>query len=195
MLDNIETPLHVVASKDSYQQDTMIFISENDETVTFIKTKEIHEAFIEERTYTVDCSKNDDKFVDIEYDKRESVFEFSSENGSTITIKYSSTPNLSIYGSKSIENLEWLYRINIAIKLPSFDTDISNGKIAMWNDPNQVDSFNKPLEETFSFGGSTYDDVFFWSAAPFGSPLILYVKNYELVGFVDDRQVRWIKKN
>lgn len=186
---------HVEQSKLAYQVDTLRFASENGEFLTFVKQIEQDNKIVRKKHRTIVCGENDEKFVDIYFEREESLYLYKGKGQDYILIRYFPTVStlLREYNPVQIDNLNPIYRKKVTIKVPTYLADIKLGAMAMWEDQGSIDFFDKPLEEPLSFAGVTYDSVSYWSETVFGPPQYLYIDDYEMVGFVDSREVKWIR--
>lgn len=196
IIDHVKTPPHVEKSKLTYQVDSMTFVSENNETITFVQTKNRDNEVVRVMNNMVPCNNNQNDIVNILFDKEESEYEFNSSNADIIKVRYAPLIYTIIdsYDQKQLDGLNPTYRIWISINLPEFNTEISYSGIAMWEDQETIDVFEKQLNEPYSFAGAHYENVSYWSEEVLSEiPQFYYIEDYEIIGFVDSRTIKWIK--
>ncbi|MEL6718493.1 MAG: hypothetical protein AAFO82_05605 [Bacteroidota bacterium] len=195
-MDHISTPNHVEDYMKSYRVDSLNFVSENGEKLSFVQTIQNEKKVKRRKEGMMSCQHDESSFVDIELDSEESEYKFIAQDGSEIYIRY--FPDVNIHNFDSFDrsllnDIHYVYRMRLIIKLESFETDYSFGGIAMWSDQSTIDFFTRQLETEYSFQNITYENVNYWSIRTLGPPHFLYTDDYKIIGFIDERKVRWIR--
>ena len=174
--------------------DTLVFISEAQDTITFLKTLEENFKVEPALQRHVPCSEDDSAVVRLVYTQEVSRYHFTSDSGDVLRFEYFPLLTRAFYTlldayKEDIKDPQFYHKIHII--LPDNDTDIYS-VIATFEDPALEALFKMPLQGPFTVSNISYNNVFYLSEH--NQKAIFYDDVNGMIGFTDKNGVRWIRK-